>query len=37
VQAYDFDVEYVKGKKNVFVDALSRKLFVFSLVEISID
>ena len=26
VQAFDFDIEYVKGKNNVVVDALSRKL-----------
>jgi hypothetical protein len=25
IQAYDFDIEYVKGKKNIVVDALSRK------------
>ena len=24
VQAYDFDIEYVKGKNNIVVDALSR-------------
>ena len=24
VQAYDFEIEYVKGKNNVVVDALSR-------------
>ena len=25
VQAYDFDIEYVKGKNNIVVDALSRR------------
>ena len=25
VQAFDFDIEYVKGKNNVVVDALSRR------------
>ncbi|KAH9320972.1 hypothetical protein KI387_015611 [Taxus chinensis] len=25
IQAYDFDIEYVKGKKNVVADALSRR------------
>ena len=25
IQAFDFDIEYVKGKNNVVVDALSRK------------
>jgi hypothetical protein len=34
---YDFDIEYVKGKKNVVVDALSRKLEICSLAEISTD
>ena len=24
VQAYDFEIEYVKGKNNIVVDALSR-------------
>jgi hypothetical protein len=37
LQAYDFDIEYVKGKKNVVVDALSRRPSVFSLAEVSTD
>jgi hypothetical protein len=37
LQAYDFDIEYVKGKKNVVVDALSRKPEICSLAEISAD
>jgi hypothetical protein len=32
VHAFDFDIEYVKGKKNIVVDALSRRH-----VEISAD
>jgi hypothetical protein len=37
VQAYDFDIEYVKGKKNVVVDTLSRRPATFSMTEISTD
>jgi hypothetical protein len=37
VQAYDFDIEYVKGKNNVTVDALSRRPELCSLSEISVD
>ena len=25
IQAYDFDIEYVKGKRNIVADALSRR------------
>jgi hypothetical protein len=25
IQAYDFDIEFVKGKNNVVADALSRR------------
>ena len=37
IQAYDFDIEYVKGKKNVVVDALSRKPIACTLVELIED
>jgi hypothetical protein len=37
IQAYDFEIEYVKGKNNVVVDALSRKPTTLSLMEISAD
>ena len=37
VQAYDFKIEYVKGKNNVVVDALSRRPATLSLLEISAD
>jgi hypothetical protein len=37
VQAFDFDIEYVKGKKNIVVDALSRRPTTCSLMEISTD
>jgi hypothetical protein len=26
IQAFDFDIEYVKGKRNIIADALSRRL-----------
>ena len=34
---YDFDIEYVKGKKNVVADTLSRRLTTCSLMEISAE
>jgi hypothetical protein len=37
LQAYEFDIEYVKGKKNVVVDALSRRPEMCSLTNISAD
>lgn len=37
VQAYDFDIEYVKGYKNVGDNALSRKPTTCSLMEIIED
>ena len=37
VQAYDFEIEYVKGKNNVAADALSRLLASLSLRSISTD
>jgi hypothetical protein len=37
LQAYDFDIEYVKGKKNAVVDALSRRPYMCLLTEISAD
>jgi hypothetical protein len=37
IQAYDFDIEYVKEKKNAVVDALSRRLEMCSLSKISAD
>ena len=35
VQEYDFGIENVKGKNNIVVDALSRRLASFSMIEIS--
>ena len=37
VHAFDFNIEYVKGNKNIVVDALSRKPAACSLMEISTD
>jgi hypothetical protein len=37
VQDYDFDIEYVKGKKNIVADALSQRPTSCSLLEISVD
>ena len=37
VQAYDFEIEYVKGKNNGVVDALSRRPTSLSIMSISTD
>ena len=37
VHAFDFDIEYVKGKKKIVVDALSRRPVACSLMEISAE
>jgi hypothetical protein len=34
---YEFDIEYVKGKKNVVVDALSKRPAIFSVPNILIN
>ena len=37
VQAFDFDIEYVKGKNNVVVEAFSKKPAICLLTQISAD
>lgn len=37
IQAYDFDIEYVKGKNNVVVDALSRRPTTLSPMSLDTD
>jgi hypothetical protein len=37
VHAFDFDIEYVKGKKNIMDDALSGRTATCSLMDISAD
>jgi hypothetical protein len=37
IQAYNFDIEFIKGKNNVVVDALSRRPSVYAMTDISVD
>jgi hypothetical protein len=37
IQAYDFDIEFVKGKNNIVADALSRRPSVYAMTDISVD
>jgi hypothetical protein len=37
IQAYDFDIEFVKGKKNVVAYALSKRPSVYAMKYISVD
>jgi hypothetical protein len=37
IQAYDFDIEFVKGKNNAVADALSRRPSIFAMSNMSVD
>ena len=37
IHAYDFDIEFVKGKNNVVVDALSRRPSIISMIGVLVD
>jgi hypothetical protein len=37
IQAYDFDIEFFKGKNNAVADALSRRPSIFSMSGMSVD
>jgi hypothetical protein len=37
LHAFNFDIEYIKGKKNIVADALLRIPVACSLMEISVD
>jgi hypothetical protein len=37
IQAYEFDIEFVKGNNNVVEDSLSRRPSVYAMTNISMD
>jgi hypothetical protein len=37
IQAYDFDIEFVKGENNVVADALSRRPSIYAMTDVSVD
>jgi hypothetical protein len=34
IQAYDFDIEFVKGNNNVVADALSRRPSIYAIIDV---
>jgi hypothetical protein len=34
IQAYDFDIEFVKGKNNVVADALSERPSIYAMTDV---
>jgi hypothetical protein len=37
IQAYDFDIEFFKGKINVVADSLCRRPSIYAMINISLD
>ena len=37
IQAYEFDIEFVKGKNNAVADALYRRPSIFAMFSMSVD
>jgi hypothetical protein len=37
IQAYDFDIEFVKGKNNMVAYALSRRPSIYAMTDVSVD
>jgi hypothetical protein len=37
IHAYDFDIEFIKGKNNVVADALSRRPSIYAITDVSVD
>ena len=37
IQAYDFDIEFVKGKNNAVANALSRRPSIFAMSGMLVD
>jgi hypothetical protein len=37
IHAYDFDIEFVKGKNNVVADALSRRPSIYDMIDVLVD
>jgi hypothetical protein len=37
IQAYDFEIEFVKGKNNAVANALSRRPSIFAMSSMSVD